>query len=410
MDRSGAWIGAWLMRLAAIGCAPDDDESTRLRKSALVLSSLSITVLATAWVVIYLALDRPASAAIPFSYQVCTVIGLGWFARHRRLRPYGVSQIMLMLILPFLLQWSLGGFENSGAVMIWAFTAPMAAMVFVSARSAWLTFAAFCLLTVASGIVDPTLASGADPLPDDVRRLFFVLDILGVGFVSFLVLIYFVLELEAERGRSEGLLRNILPGPIAERLKRGERPIADRIPAATILFVDIVDFSPLSRRLAPEQLVVLLDRVFRACDRLADRHGLEKIKTVGDAYMAAAGVPIPFPEHAEAAADMALELAGAVDAAVDGLDQPIRLRVGLHSGEVVAGVIGTRTLAYDLWGPTVNLASRMESQGVAGGIQVSDTTYRLLRDRYLFEARGPIEVKGIGRMDTWLLVGRVTPV
>ena len=265
------------------------------------------------------------------------------------------------------------------------------------------------MLTLVSWFIDPALAAGAEPLPEDVRRLFFVLDILGVAFVTFLVLIYFVLQLEAERGRSEGLLRNILPGPIAERLKRGERPIADRIPEATILFVDIVDFSPLSLLLAPQQLVELLDRVFRTCDRLAERHGLEKIKTVGDSYMAAAGVPIPSPDHAAAAADMALDIGPAVGAATRDLEHPVRLRVGLHSGEVVAGVIGTRKLAYDLWGPAVNLASRMESQGVIGRIQVSDATYRLLRDRYRFEARGAIEVKGIGRMDTWLLLGRATP-
>ena len=135
MDRTRAWVDARLMRLAMIGCAPGDDESTRLRKSALVLATTSITVMSTAWVLIYLAFDRPAAAALPLTYQVCSIIGLAWFARHHRLRPFGLSQIALILTLPFLLQWSLGGFTNSGAVMIWAFAAPMAAMVFVSARS-----------------------------------------------------------------------------------------------------------------------------------------------------------------------------------------------------------------------------------------------------------------------------------
>lgn len=393
-------------RVAHIGQSPDDDAQTRLRKTALVVASVTIAVFATAWTLVYLALDRPVSAAIPFTYQVATLIGLSWFARSRDMHAFGTLQVVLMLVLPFLLQWSLGGFENGSAVMIWAFAAPMGAMVFLGATAAWLTYAAFAGLTVVSGLIDPTLAAAAEPVPQAVQQIFFVLDMLGVSFVTFLVLISFVRALDRERDRSDQLLRNVLPASIAERLKRGERPIADRLEGVTILFMDIVGFSPLAARLPPTQLVELLDRVFGTCDRLADRHGLEKIKTVGDSYMAAAGAPTPSAGHAQAAADMALAMGPAIVAAVADLDCPIDVRIGMHSGEVVAGVIGQRKFSYDLWGAAVNLASRMESAGVPGAIQVSRATHDLLDGAYLMEARGSVDIKGMGPSETWLLTGR----
>jgi class 3 adenylate cyclase len=371
-----------------------------------VITASVICVLAIGWVLTYLALDRPLSAAIPLGYQLATIAGLWWFRRTCEFGVFRVSQIALILVLPFLLQWSLGGFVNGSAVMVWAFAAPLGAAVFFGARAAVATFAAFAALTLVSGLLDPTLAAGAPPLPEPVRRLFFVLNVLGMALATFLVVVWFVHALGREQRRSEGLLRNILPAPVADRLKRGEHPIADRIAQATVLFADIVDFTALSVRLAPDALIDLLDRVFRACDELAEKHGLEKIKTVGDSYMAAAGVPLADPDHARSAAEMALDLEPAVQAAVAGLAPPIRLRVGLHSGSVVAGVIGRRKFAYDLWGPAVNIASRMESQGVADRVQVSNATYRLLSERYLFEPRGRVEIKGLGEMETWLLVGR----
>ncbi len=406
MATSKTRLLAGATRVARIGQAPGDDPQTRLRKSALVSSSVAITVLATAWTCIYLALDRPVSALIPFTYQVCTVIGLAWFSRRRDMRTFGLLQVILMLVLPFLLQWSLGGFVDSSAVMVWAFAAPMGAMVFLGARAAWLTFAAFASLTVLSGLLDTSLAASAEPLPGAVQQAFFVLDILGVAFVTFLVLISFVRALDRERDRSDQLLRNMLPVPIAERLKSGERPIADRMDGVTVMFADIVGFTMVAQRLTPARLVQLLDRVFGACDALADKHGLEKIKTIGDCYMAAAGAPLPTPDHAQRAAEMALALGPAIDAAIADMDCPIQMRIGLHSGEVVAGVIGQRKFAWDLWGPAVNLASRLESQGEPGGIQVSRATHDLLARDYRLESRGPIDIKGLGRTETWLLRDR----
>lgn len=214
--------------------------------------------------------------------------------------------------------------------------------------------------------------------------------------------------LEEERARSERLLLNILPHPIAERLKQGAGVIADRFSEATVLFADIAGFTPISASLDPAELVAWLNDVFSSFDHLAEQHGLEKIKTIGDMYMAVSGLPMPRPDHAEAAADLALALCDemARRSAPDG--SPLQMRIGIHTGPVVAGVIGQRKFAYDLWGDTVNTASRMESHGVGGAIQVSEATYARLRRRYAFEERGAIEIKGKGAMRTYFLTGRFT--
>ena len=210
----------------------------------------------------------------------------------------------------------------------------------------------------------------------------------------------------AEQERSERLLLNVLPGPIADRLKQGEEVIADDFPEVTVLFADLVDFTRRSRDTTPERVVEVLDDLFSALDALAERHGLEKIKTVGDAYMVVGGLPEPRPDHARAVADMALDLRQEVARHLDPGGEPLAVRVGIDTGPVVAGVIGRRKFSYDLWGDTVNTASRMESNGVPGCIQVTERTYRRLRDGFRLERRGPIQVKGEGEMTTWFLVGR----
>src|SRR3712207_4120024 len=194
----------------------------------------------------------------------------------------------------------------------------------------------------------------------------------------------------AERERSERLLLNVLPAPIAARLKQGEEVIADGFPEVTVLFADLVDFTRRSQDTTPERVVRVLDELFTALDRLAERHGLEKIKTVGDAYMVVGGLPEPRPDHAEAVAEMALAVREEVPRHLDPRGRPLQVRIGIDTGPVVAGVIGRRKFSYDLWGDTVNTASRMETNGVPGCIQVTDRAYRRLRDRYRFERRGPV--------------------
>jgi class 3 adenylate cyclase len=212
--------------------------------------------------------------------------------------------------------------------------------------------------------------------------------------------------LALERERSERLLLNVLPAPIAERLKRRPEVIADGHPEVTVLFADLVDFTRHSQHTTPAQVVTLLDQLFTAFDQLARQQRLEKIKTVGDAYMVAGGLPTPRSDHAEAVAEMALGIREEVARHLDPAGQPLQVRIGIDTGPVVAGVIGRDKFIYDLWGDTVNTASRMESHGVPGCIQVTERVYRRLEDGYRLQRRGPVQVKGKGEMITWFLLGR----
>lgn len=210
---------------------------------------------------------------------------------------------------------------------------------------------------------------------------------------------------EKNRMRSDVLLLNILPAAIADRLRDDPGVIADRFDAVSVLFADLVNFTGQSSGIEPEELVRHLDGIFSRFDEVADAHGLEKIKTIGDAYMAVAGVPNARQDHAEAIARSALRMQEAVRGLTWPSGDPVRLRIGIASGPVVAGVIGTRKFAFDLWGDTVNTASRMESSGEPGRIRVTQRTFELLCDRFRFEGPAELEVKGKGRLNTWFLLG-----
>ena len=213
-------------------------------------------------------------------------------------------------------------------------------------------------------------------------------------------------DLAAEHDRSEALLLNILPRATADRLKSGERVIADSAQDVAVLFADLVGSTPITQALSPDELVALLDGLFSSFDVLADTHGLEKIKTVGDAYIAVGGLPMPRRGHLQAAADMALAMREEVHLhAIPGGGR-LELRIGLHAGPVIAGVIGKKKFSYDLWGDTVNITSRMESSGIPGEIQVTKTVKDRLEDEFEFESRGIIEIKGKGPMETYFLKGR----
>ena len=214
-------------------------------------------------------------------------------------------------------------------------------------------------------------------------------------------------ELEAERLRSESLLLNILPPSIAARLKRGEKMIADYFTDVTVLFADLVDFTPLSASLAPQRTVEVLNTVFSEFDRIAGQFNLEKIKTVGDCYMAVGGLPEPCSDHAERVAEAALQMVPALSRVSKDLDIQLSARFGLDCGSVVAGVIGQQKFIYDLWGDPVNTASRMESHGISDRIQCTESDYQHLNKRYSFETRGQVPIKGKGLMQTYFLLGSI---
>ncbi|MGH2674825.1 MAG: adenylate/guanylate cyclase domain-containing protein [Actinomycetota bacterium] len=400
--RAGSF-SEWIDRIAAIGVLPSDTDQERLRKATLTLASVLITPLALVWVVTYWALGEPQGAAAPLIYQVVSLTNLIVFARTKRYRFFRFSQIFLMLLLPFAFQLALGGFVPSSGVIMWAVWAPFGALMFQGRRAAGRWLAAFLLLAVVAALLEPVLIPVS--IPVGVIVAFFVLNIGGMAATTYALLQYFVRERERAQEESERLLLNVLPEPIARRLKSTTGVIADGFEEATVLFADIVDFTPMSERIAPAEVVVLLDEVFSAFDELAAGRGLEKIKTIGDAYMVAGGVPVPRRDHADAVADMALEMRDVCVRLGRSRGTPLAVRIGMDTGPVVAGVIGRSKFIYDLWGDAVNTASRMESHGVPGEIQVTARIYERLRERYEFRWRGMLEVKGKGAMEAYLLEG-----
>jgi adenylate cyclase len=401
---------AVVAQAAAVGSQPSDTPDERLRKSALVLSSLLITVLAFIWVGTYAALGLWRSALIPFAYQVASLVGLVFFARTKRYGAYRVSQVAMFLLLPFLLQWSLGGFVESGAVALWAFVAPLGALVFYGPRQAIAWFGAFLALVALSAAIDGVLPEPSEGVPSTVVVAFFALNIFGPSVTTFAMLEHFVRSrdrahrlLAAEQERSEALLLSIFPRAIAERLKISQGVIAERSEEVSVLFADITGFTPTAERLPAEEVVLMLDKIFSTFDELVGRHGLEKIKTIGDGYLVAAGIPTPRADHAEAAARLALAMRKAL--AELPVASGLSLRVGIDSGPVVAGVIGRTKFGYDLWGDTVNTASRMESHAPPGAIQVTERTYRRLEAGFVLEQRTGVVVKGKGEMTTYVLLG-----
>jgi len=216
----------------------------------------------------------------------------------------------------------------------------------------------------------------------------------------------YIREIQMEREKSDQLLLNILPAPIANRLKQPHDIIADNFNDVSVMFIDVVGFTPLATQIPPAEMIKLLNSIFSAIDALVDKHGLEKIKTSGDSYMVVGGLPVPRDDHLESMAEMALDVLAVISQFSRADGSPFQLRLGIHTGPVVAGVIGTKKFIYDLWGDTVNIASRMESHGLPGTIQLTQIVYDRLKDRYSFRPRGEIQVKGKGYMMAYFLTGR----
>ncbi|MGH2679736.1 MAG: adenylate/guanylate cyclase domain-containing protein [Actinomycetota bacterium] len=410
--RAGAsWIqnaAAWLARM---GADPEDGEDLRQKKALLVLLAVIIAPVSVMWGILYLALGSAVGIA-PLVYFAVSVASLVVFARTKSFRFLLVAQLLNILIAPTLGGLMLvGGFLPSGGVGLWGILAPLGALVFLEARRAIRWFVAFVLVFLLTGIAGEVFFRDAD-LPIGFTSTMLALNVIGAGAVAFTLLARFAHQrdtalaaLRVEQEKSELLLTNILPRSIADRLKAASQTIADHFDSASVLFADVVDFTPLSQRLAPAEVVGILDHLFSHFDTLVEQHGLEKIKTIGDCYMAAAGVPDPSPDHARRAARLALDMREAVATSGVGDGFDLELRIGINSGPAIAGVIGTKRFLYDLWGDAVNTASRMEEHGTPGEIQITRETYERLKEEFVCRRRGTIMVKGKGQMETWYLVG-----
>ena len=409
--RAGAaWIHKAAALLTRLGADPEDDEELRHKKTLLVLLAVLILPVSVVWGTVYLAFGSPVGI-VPFIYFAVSIGSLVLFARTRNFRLLLVTQLLDILLTTTAGQMLVGGFLPSGGVGLWGILAPLGALVFLQVRRAIRWFVAFVLVFVFTGVTGEVLFRDAD-LPVWFTSTMLVLNVIGAGSVAFTLLASFAHQrdtaltaLRVEQEKSERLLTNILPSSIAERLKAAGETIADHFGSASILFADVVGFTALAQRLAPDEVVGILDELFSHFDMLVERHGLEKIKTIGDAYMAAAGVPDPSRDHARRTALLALDMREAVATSAVAVRFGLELRIGINSGPVVAGVIGSKRFLYDLWGDAVNTASRMQSQSTPGEIQITHATYELLKDEFVCRRRGTILVKGKGEMETWYLVG-----
>src|SRR5919106_225856 len=400
-----------LDRFAGIGARDDDDEQVRIEKRALVLAASIYGILGTTWGSLYLALGLTLPALIPYSYVAYGAAVLALFNVTGSLVTARRAILVAWLLLPLFLQMTMGGFISGSAVVVWSVAAPLGALIFAPSESPWWT-GAFLMALGLAWIPDPQIQSPTE-LASGFTTAFFALNLGAVGIAMFLVLRDFLArlqraraELHREQERSERLLLNMLPGPIAQRLKEGDGVIADRLGEVSIVFADLVGFTPMTQRLPADDVVSVLAELVADFDRLARKHVLEKIRTQGDAYMAVAGAPLPRHDHAEAAAWMALEMLETAHRHHDPSGSRLELRVGIDCGPVIAGVIGLDKFVYDVWGDPVNTASRMESHSLPGRIQVTQGVYERLRDSFDFEPYGPVDVKGKGPMSTYFLLGR----
>lgn len=391
--------------IARVGADPSDDDDIRLQKSLLVICALPFMVAGWAWGLMYFFFQEPLAGSIPFSYGIFSLLSILYFARTRQYAFFRFSQLLLILLLPFLLMVTLGGFINGSTVVLWALICPLGALLFDNPRHALRWFVVFVVLLLLSGFLQPYVRL-TNHLSQPVVIFFFVINLLGVSSLVFMMVSYFVGQKNMFQEKSETLLLNILPKEIAAILKNESRTIADHYDEASVLFADMVGFTPLSAQLPPVEMVELLNEVFSYFDSLLDKYNVEKIRTIGDSYMVASGVPRGRPDHAQALARMALEMRDYVATHTFGNGQCVSFRIGINSGSVIAGVIGRRKFVYDVWGDAVNIASRMESHGLGNAVQITQATYELIKDEFLCEPRGSVNVKGKGEMKVWLITSK----
>jgi adenylate cyclase len=379
---------------------PADDDDLRRRKRVGV-SAGYLTIVAP----LALPLQAGGSALSWLSaigLSLFSVANLTWLARTRNFERFVVLLISLGVVFVPVASALGGGITGSSPGLVWGFLVPAYAILALGPRRALRWFWVYLALVVFMVVVDPWVRA-AVPLASYAVQLFGTVQNAVIPLaIVFLLLRYTDLRRQAAEAQVDELLTNAIPRPIVARLRRGERRIAERYAETTVLFADIVGFTRWAQRTAPERVVELLDDLFSAFDARAERHGLEKIKTIGDAYMAVAGAPLAREDHAAASLAMARDMIEAVADLRERSGVPIEVRIGLASGSVVGGVIGQRRLLFDLWGDTVNVASRMESSGQPGRIQVAESTRALLEGRAEFEPRTS-DVKGLGVLNTYLV-------
>ena len=385
---------------------PGDDETQIVQKRLSLFVMLFAAMMTSVYGVVGLFSANPALGRhyVLAGALVFLLSALLW------LRPTWWKALIIVLILafgtidPLFGHMASGGFTAGTYEIVWVVMGPILAVIFTGRRFIILTTLVAIGVIITAGLLDPIALARAPQIPYGERIFATASNLIVMLVFSVAASLYLISQIERSRRRADDLLLNILPAPITRRLKASPGTIADGFDEATVLFADIVDFTTMSAGADPIAIVNKLNEVFSDFDELARARGLEKIKTIGDAYMVAAGLPDPRPDHAAAIVEFARDMLAVAASHTSWTGQPIRLRVGINTGPVVAGVIGRHKFIYDLWGDAVNVASRMESNGLANRIQVTQSVKDRLGARYAFEPRGPVDIKGKGPMMTWLLV------
>lgn len=403
-----------IARLANFGVLPSDDEKMRVRKAILsVAGFLNCTALITIFGPIYFFFNEPGAGMVYTGFGMILLVNLlvygFWYKDSVR-----CGFIIAVLALPahWLTSVLLGGFSNSHGVMLWGLFFPVLGSLLLFPRNQvgfW--FVAYAVGVILSIFLQPWLRP-VNNVPVLVGYFLLLMNILIISLFTLGMMAYFVRQrdqalqlLGEEQEKAENLLLNILPAEIAAILKNENRIIADHFDGVSILFADVVNFTPLSASMTATEIVTILNEVFSLFDELIEKYDLEKIKTIGDSYMVAAGVPRPRRDHAQVLTQVALEICELISQR-EFHGHRLNFRIGINSGPVVAGVIGRKKFIYDLWGDTVNTASRMESHGKVNTVQITQATYDLIKDDFICEPQGSIQVKGKGEMEVWHVVSQ----
>lgn len=385
---------------------PEDTEEIRVEKFSIFLVAGSCTLAGCVWAAMYyfiFGLSLTTLLPLSFALFVGGSLIISHFTKNHYYAVY--TQIVCIMYITTLIQWNIGGVFESGFVFVWAFIGPMIALMFFSLRKSLVWYFLFLINLVITVVFDDFFTQHGYTVADTIKSFFFIMNF---GFSSLIVFVfagYFVNAAIEERKKANRLLLNVLPKKIAEILKTSDDTIADRFDSVSVLFADIVGSTPLFADIEPTEAVDWLNEAFSALDDLVEKHGLEKIRTIGDSYMVAAGVPTHREGHAKVMAMFAIDMLAELENFPARNGKRLEFRVGINSGPLVAGVIGKSKFHYDIWGDTVNVASRMESHGETGKTQISKNTYELIKDDFECVSRGNIPIKGKGEMETWFLVG-----
>lgn len=412
-------------RLRNAGVRPGDSEQAQLNKTVLVFATGLFCFGSMAWLGLYWLLGPSMPIDGPLYFELVLVANLLLYIRTGNFGFFRASQLTLFLLAPFAMQWAIGSFITASGVVLWGLLGPIGAILCYGVRGSALWFIVWVVLTGISVYFDsyPDVQFSTPPLvPIRTSVVFFALNFIAVATLIYTLLRYSIQEqqktkqaleqahqmLKTEQERSDKLLLNTLPGPIAERLKNSRETIADGYPNATVMFADIVDFTTVAAGMKPLQVFSMLNRIFSAFDELTEKYKLEKIKTIGDAYMVAGGINGSAEDHTASMANLAIAMRDLLERDFFVNASHLQMRIGIATGPVIAGVVGKNRFIYDLWGDTVNLAARVTSEGTPGMIHCDTLTQKMLRNRYEFEGPLMLKLKGKGEMQVYRLLSKKT--